>query len=163
MPGIFRPYNPPVTTRPLQQHEPGDQRYWYVSPERYLELLSELRIAAAALDPPPDSIVGIKRSGLFPAVYLSHQFKLPMLTDGEAKVFPCPKFSLPLVVDTAIWSGKTARRAVERLKRRGVEQVRVLAMFARDDPLPAVDGLHYLALTDRIIHFWYDEDEEAER
>ena len=149
-----------MTTRPLIQHAESDERYWYVSPERYLELLSELREAAAALDPFPDSIVGIKRSGLFPAVYLSHQFKLPMLTDGEAKVFPWPNFTAPLVVDTAIWSGKSARRVIERLRRRGVEQVSVLAMFAREDPLPEVDGLHYLALTDRIIHFWYDETEE---
>ncbi len=156
-------YNPPVTTRPLKEYAESDERYWYVSPERYLALLAELREAAPALDPPPDSVVGIKRSGLFPAVYLSHQLKLPMLTDGEAKVFPYPKFSRPLVVDTAIWSGKSARRVVERLRRRGVEQIRVLAMFAREDPRPEVDGLHYLELTDRIIHFWYDETkEEAE-
>gem|GEM_PF-2180725 len=152
-----------MTTRPLKEYAESDERYWYVSPERYLALLAELREAAPALDPPPDSVVGIKRSGLFPAVYLSHQLKLPMLTDGEAKVFPYPKFSRPLVVDTAIWSGKSARRVVERLRRRGVEQIRVLAMFAREDPRPEVDGLHYLELTDRIIHFWYDETkEEAE-
>lgn len=146
-----------MTTRPLK---PDDgERYWNVSPERYLSLLGELGDAVAQLTLHPDAVVGIKRSGLFPAVYLSHRFKLPMFTDGEAKVFPFPKFQHPIVVDTAVWSGKSARQAVQRLRKRGVERVPVLVMFAREDPLPEVDELHYLELTDRIMHFWYSEEE----
>jgi orotate phosphoribosyltransferase len=149
-----------MTTRPLREYDGSTERYWYVSEVRYFEALQALVAAVRALEPRPDSVVGIKRSGLFPAVVISHQLKLPMFTDGEAKVYPYPKFQLPVVVDTTVWSGASARRVQARLKRRGVEQVPVFAIWVREDPLPAVNELNYLAVCDRIMHFWYDEETE---
>jgi len=151
-----------MTTRPLQPHESGCNRYWFVSPERYHAALLSLGDLVAGLHPFPDCIVGIKRSGLFPAVYLSHRFKLPMFTDSEVKSLPMDRFSRPLIADTTVWSGKSARRTQGRLARCGVADPRVAAMFVRDDPFPEIDGLHYVELTDRIMHFWYDEEAEDE-
>jgi len=147
--------------RPLQPHRQGSERYWFVSAERFMAGVTALKDLFAALDPRPDCVVGIKRSGLFPAVYLSHVFELPMFTDGEAKVFPGDKFSRPVVVDTTVWSGVSVRRTYNRLMRAGVpaESIAALAIWVRDDPRPDVDRLHYLELTDRIMHFWYDEEE----
>ena len=154
-------YNPRVTTRPLQPHHESAERYWFVSAERYMEMLPRLHELAASLPMQPDVVIGIKRSGLFPAVYLSHVFKWPMLTDGEAKLFPYPKFQYPLIVDTTVWTGKSVRRAAARMARAEVPaaNIQVLAAWVRDDPFPSVDQLHYLELTDRIMHFWYDEEE----
>lgn len=138
----------------------GEERYWFVSAERYCATLRQLADSASTLPLTPDAVVGIKRSGLFPAVYLSHVFKLPMFTDGEAKAFPCPKLQFPLVVDTTVWTGKSLRRTLARLVRAGVPpgNLQALAAWVRADPLPAVDGLQFLETTDRIMHFWYEED-----
>src|ERR1051325_11498899 len=122
-----------------------------VPPERYLALLNELAAAAQALDPSPDSIVGIARSGLFPAVVLSHRLAVPFLTAAEARSFPWPRLGWPLIVDTVAWTGETLRRCQHRLARCGVprEQLRVLVMFARAEPLPPVPHLSWLHLTAR--------------
>jgi hypothetical protein len=127
----------------------------YVTPERYIDLLYELLDVARGFDPLPDSVVGRKRSGLFPAVFLSHQLSVPMFCGTEAKVFPYPKFLRPLVVDTTAWSGLTMRRILSRLKQRGVTKAIPLVMFARADPPPNVRGLNYLALSEYIPRFWY--------
>lgn len=125
-------------------------------------MLPRLAELAAGLPLKPDAVVGIKRSGLFPAVYLSHVFKLPMFTDGEAKVFPYPKFQFPLLVDATVWTGKSLRRAAARLERAGVpaSNLQALAAWVRADPLPTVAGLQFLEATDRIMHFWYDEEDQ---
>lgn len=129
----------------------------YVSVAHYVELLSGLLDATRALEPAPDSVVGIIRSGLFPAVFLSQQLDLPMFPGNEIRGFPCPRLSRPLVVDTVVWSGATMRRALRRLEARGVEAPRALAMYARAEPFPAVAGLIYLDLVGGIPRFWYDE------
>lgn len=131
-----------------------------VPPERYLALLDELCAAAHRLAPRPDSIVGIKRSGLFPAVVLSHRMELPFFTGTEAKQFPYPRLQWPLIVDTVAWTGETIRRCQNRLARSGVpeEQLRVLAMFARRDPPPPVEHLSWLETTARIPVFWYMDE-----
>jgi hypoxanthine phosphoribosyltransferase len=125
-----------------------------------LALVEQLCARAAALRPAADSVVGIKRSGLFPAVVLSHRLKLPFFTATEAKYFPYPRLASPLIVDTVAWTGETIRRCQHRLERAGVpeERLRVLVMFARLDPPPPVPHLHWLETTARIPQFWYAED-----
>ena len=132
----------------------------FVDAARYLALLEELATAARQLDPPVDSVVGIKRSGLFPAVVLSHRLKLPFFTATEAKYFPYPRLAWPLVIDTVAWTGETIRRCQHRLERSGVplDRLRVLTMFARLDPPPPVPHLTWLETSARIPEFWYAAD-----
>ena len=140
----------------------GAELDWYVPVRRYLAALDSLLDLVTGLDPAPDAVVGIKRSGLFPAVYLSHRLELPMFTDSEARSLPYPRLSRPVVVDTAVWSGKSVRRTQARLQRCGVPEVPVAVIWARADPFPEVDGLHYLELNTRIMHFWYEEETDHE-
>jgi orotate phosphoribosyltransferase-like protein len=138
----------------------------YVGVQRYVELLARLAAAASNITPRVDSVIGVIRSGLFPAAYLSHQFDWPLFTSADAKRLPLPRLMRPLIVDTTCWSGGTLRRLVNRLRRLGA-QPEVLVMFARADPIPAVDRLNYLELSARIPRFWYEEpggaDEELAR
>jgi hypothetical protein len=140
---------------PRKLHPPSDDAGWFVTAERFIELLPQLAAATRALSPPPDSVIGAKRSGLFPAVYLSYQLKLPMFTSGELPAFPAGRLVRPLVVDTMSWSGGGLRGVLGALERMGVVEPRALVMFARD-PLPDVRGLHYVHTSDRIVHFWYE-------
>lgn len=119
-----------------------------ISVEEYALLLWRLAGAAQCLDPPPDSVVGVKRSGLFPAVFLSHQLELPLFTGAEAKSFPFPRLRLPLLTDTTAWTGESLRRIAARLEKCGAE-ARVLVMFARADPLPPLIG--YTILKPRCV------------
>ena len=128
---------------------------WFVTAERFTILLTELVDVARTLNPAPDSVIGCKRSGLFPAVYLSYQLRLPMFTSGELPAFPAARLKHPLVVDTMTWSGGGVRSILSELERQGVAEARVLVMFARE-PLPPVRGLHYAYTSDRIVHFWYE-------
>lgn len=125
--------------------------------EYYVQLLQGLLEVTRGLTPRPDAVVGIQRSGLFPAVFLSQQLDLPMLVGSEVKSFPFPRLALPLVVDTVAWSGGTVRRVARKLERAGVVEVRTLVMFARADPFPEVPGLLYLRKAGGIPRFWYDE------
>jgi hypothetical protein len=129
-----------------------------VSPERFLALNELLLSRARALIPFPDSVVGMKRSGLFPAVFLSEQLRLPMLVNTELDSYPYPRLCRPLVVDTTAWTGSSLRRACARLERLGVTEVRVLVMFARRDPPPQLPGLEWLEQCTRIPRLWYDPD-----
>jgi len=129
-----------------------------VSPERFLALNEQLLARARAMTPSPDSVIGMKRSGLFPAVFLSEQLRLPMLVNTELDSYPYPRLCRPLLVDTTAWTGSSLRRAVARLERLGVRQVRVLVMFARRDPPPQVEGLEWLEQVTRIPRLWYDPD-----
>jgi hypothetical protein len=138
----------------------------YVGVQRYVELLARMSHAASNITPRVDCVVGAIRSGLFPAAYLSHQFDWPLFTSADAKRLPIPRLARPLIVDTTCWSGGTLRRLVHRLERLGAKP-EVLVMFARADPIPAVDRLNYLELSARIPRFWYEEpggaDEELAR
>jgi adenine/guanine phosphoribosyltransferase-like PRPP-binding protein len=123
---------------------------------RYIELLMRLAHTASRIQPRVDSVIAVIRSGLFPATYLSHQFDWPLFTSADAKRLPLDRLSRPLIVDTTVWSGGTMRRLHNKLMRLGA-QPQALAMFARADPIPAVDRLHYLELSARIPRFWYEE------
>lgn len=129
-----------------------------VSPARYLALLDALTARARTLLPAADSVVGMKRSGLFPAVYLSEQLRLPMFSHTELAGYPYPRLAQPLIVDTTAWTGGSLRHTILRLERAGVCEVRVLVMFARRDPPPQVPGLHWLEEVSRIPRLWYDPD-----
>jgi hypothetical protein len=123
--------------------------------ERYAQLLEELAVRARTLQPAPDSVVGLIRSGLMPAVYLSHQLHLPLFTSADVKRLPVPKLTRPLLVDTTCWSGGKLRMLAGKLERLGA-QPQILVMFARAAPLPAVDGLNYLYTSAGIPRFWYE-------
>ena len=129
----------------------------YVSEQAYLDLLAKLATVAHKLIPPPDCVIGMKRSGLFPAVYLSHQLHVPMLVDSETKNFPVGKFQLPLIVDTTCWNGRSLRVVYNRLVKAGVGEVRSLVMYARTDPQPNIEGLMHLQTVELIPRFWYSD------
>lgn len=119
-------------------------------------MLDGLLATTRAMHPAPDSVVGIQRSGLFPAVFLSQQLDLPMFAASEIGSYPYPRLSRPLVVDTVAWSGGSVRRAIRKLERLGVKQVTALVMFARAEPFPEVPGLLFLHTARGIPQFWYD-------
>lgn len=140
----------------MDARRPGDSPpQCFVSRERYFELLDRLRERARALDPPPDCVVGVKRSGLFPAVYLSQQLELPMFINTELANFPYPRLARPLVVDTSAWTGESLRRSLARLARRGVAEARCAVLLARAAPPPDVPGLMWLETAPSVPRFWY--------
>lgn len=134
------------------QHKPAQ----LVSAEQYLELLAGLKDLALKLDPVPQCVIGMKRSGLFPAVFLSHQLELPMLVQSELKGLGHGLFDTAMLVDTTAWKGNSLRKAALKLERAGVTTVHIVAMFSRRDPPPNVPGLRYLELADSIPRFWYE-------
>ena len=119
-------------------------------------MLDGLLTVTLKLTPRPDSVVGIQRSGLFPAVFLSQQLDLPMFGGSEIASYPFPRLNTPLVVDTVAWSGGSMRRTIRKLQRLGVEGVQSLVMFARAEPFPDVPGLVILHKVRGIPRFWYD-------
>ena len=129
----------------------------FVDAERFLALLESLTTRAAELTPLPDCLIGVKRSGLFPAVYLSERLDLPLFISTELASFPGGKFSYPLIVDTTCWSGSTLRRLTRKLDAAGAALVRSLVMFARAEPYPAVPNLLELELATSVPRFWYTE------
>ena len=136
----------------MSQRKPAE----LIGVDDYTALLDELRQLAASLIPAPECVIGMKRSGLFPAVYLSHQLELPMLVESEIRSMPCGKFSTALLADTTAWKGKSLRRATLKLERAGVEVVHIVAMFSRREPPPDVPGLCFLRRADAIPRFWYE-------
>jgi adenine/guanine phosphoribosyltransferase-like PRPP-binding protein len=127
-----------------------------VSAEQYLLLLDRLKELAAQLEPAPQCVIGMKRSGLFPAVYISHQLELPMLVHSELKGLKHGKFGTALLVDTTAWKGGSLRKAALKLERAGVETVHTAVMYARREPPPNIDGLRYLQRADSIPRVWYE-------
>ncbi len=129
---------------------------YLVSSTAYLELLERMARYVYDMQPQPDCVVGVIRSGLFPAVFLSHQLKLPFFASSDTANIPVERFRRPLVVDTSCWSGATVRRIQGRLLERGCEAVPVFAFYIRNFPRPDVDELHFLEASDHIMQFWYD-------
>lgn len=127
-----------------------------VSAEQFIELLDRMARYVDAMEPRPDCVVGVIRSGLFPAVYLSHQLKLPFFCASDIANIPAGGFRCPLVVDTSCWSGSTVRRLQTKLLETGCSRVPVFSMFIRNFPRPEVDELHFLEASDHIMRFWYD-------
>lgn len=127
-----------------------------ISPEQYTQLLGDLLAAACRLSPAPQCVIGMKRSGLFPAVFLSHQLELPMLVESEIKGLKPGRFDCALLVDTTAWKGNSLRKAALKLERAGCSTVHTLVMYARRDPPPSAPGLHFLHQADSIPRFWYE-------
>src|SRR5271170_1912868 len=88
----------------------------HVRGPEFLEALERLRDRLK--DVPADAVCGIKRSGFFPAVYLSHQLGLPMFADAEVDEIPA-RLARVLLVDSVARSGKTMERVKRRLIRAG--------------------------------------------
>ena len=102
---------------PRGEEQPGNlERACFVDASRFFALLEQLTQAAAELDPPADAVLGVKRSGLFPAVYVSERLDLAMFTSSEIASFPADKFSHPLIVDTTCWSGGSLRSLTRKLQ-----------------------------------------------
>lgn len=129
-----------------------------VSADEFLEALRVMLAAVRELSPPPGTIVGIKRSGLIPAVYLSEKLKLPMLVDSELKRREVVPTVPVLVVDTTYWTGKSLRKAVARLRRLGIADgdIFTLVIYQRRDAQPELENHRALELVGTIPVFWYD-------
>lgn len=78
---------------------------------RLLEIRQERRF---------DAIVAMKRSGLFLGVWASHALGLPLFVTSEFRGKPMDKFRNILVVDSAVCTGKTLRKAARQLQPRKV-------------------------------------------
>lgn len=78
--------------------------------EYYEDFLAKVRILSRKVRESgwlPDFVIGIGRGGLVPAVYVSHQLELPMLSiDHSAKV---PGFADELLAKVAAMSGAGSR------------------------------------------------------
>ena len=140
----------------LKQRIRGGGGQFFVSSDDYLGLLNRMARRVDIMQPRPDCVVGVIRSGLFPAVYLSHQLRLPFFCATNIDDIPVKRLRHPLLVDTSVWSGGTMRRLQCRLQERGFASAAVFAMYVRNFPRPQVDELHFLETSDHIMQFWYD-------
>ncbi|MEZ0228757.1 MAG: hypothetical protein ACAI25_09045 [Planctomycetota bacterium] len=122
----------------------------YVRGPEFLSALERLRDLLK--DVPADAVVGIKRSGYFPAVFLSHQLELPMFADVEADKIP---EDLPrvLLVDSVARSGRTMERVKRRLLRAG-KSVVTAVLYKENSTDYAVD--HFLEVHTDLVHFFYE-------
>ena len=105
---------------------PGAQ--YAVSAELYTQLLWRMVRYVEGMDPRPDCVVGVIRSGLFPAVFLSHQLKLPFFCASDVGNIPVGRLHTPLICDTSCWSGGTVRRLQTRLLELGCSAAPVFSM-----------------------------------
>ena len=79
----------------------------YIDYESFLARVGALSAQVAAGDWKPDFVIGVGRGGLVPAVYISHQLELPMLSiDHSSKV---PGFADELLTKVAQMTGEGAK------------------------------------------------------
>jgi hypoxanthine phosphoribosyltransferase len=122
----------------------------YVRAPEYHAALERL---AKKLEPVEvDCVLGIKRSGLFPAVFLSHRLGLPMFVDAEAGAIP-KKHGRVLVVDAVVNSGRTLERLRRRLLRSG-KAVVTAVLYKENQTSYPVD--HFLETHEDLVHFFYE-------
>lgn len=125
----------------------------YVRAPEYLEALDRLAARLEGLRGAEDqAIVGIKRSGLFPAVFLSHRLGFPMFADGEVAAIPA-KLSRVLLVDAVVNTGKTMERVKRRLVRGG-RSVTTAVLYKENASSYPVD--HWLEVHEALVHFFYE-------
>ena len=125
----------------------------YVRAPEYLEALDRLARRLESEHGATDlAVVGIKRSGLFPAVFLSHRLALPMFADGEIAAIPA-KLPRVLLVDAVARSGKTMERVKRRLVR-GSKKVTTVVLYKENATAYVVD--HFLEVHDDLVHFFYE-------
>ncbi len=122
----------------------------FVRGPEYLEAIERL---AARIDPAAwDAVVGVKRSGLFPAVFVSHRHELPFFTDSEVATIP-EKYARVLVVDAVVNTGGTLERVRRRLLR-AKKTVGTAVLYKENGSLYPVD-VHLETATD-LVHFFYE-------
>ena len=86
----------------------------------YLEDLNSLKGLILSVEYPKiDAIVALKRSGWIIGAYLSNQLTIPVFTVSEIDSIP-EEFSNILVVDDKIWSGKSIKKVVNKIKRKNI-------------------------------------------
>ncbi|HZU95914.1 MAG TPA: phosphoribosyltransferase family protein, partial [Planctomycetota bacterium] len=95
---------------------------------------------------------GIKRSGFFPAVYLSHQLGLPMFADAETSQIP-ERMGHVLLVDAVVNTGKTMERVKRRLLRAG-KTVTTAVLYKENSSSYGVD--RFLEVHTDLVHFFYE-------
>jgi hypoxanthine phosphoribosyltransferase len=122
----------------------------YVREPEYHDALRRL---AAALEPARwDAVVGLKRSGLFPAVFLSHQLRLAMYADSEVESLPA-KFERVLLVDAVVNTGKSIAKVKRALLSAG-KTVTTAVLYKENDSAYAVDV--FLERYPALVHFFYE-------
>ena len=88
-------------------HESAKPHLHYITNDAFLADVQSLAQLIGQSDWKPDFIIGIGRGGLVPAVYISHQTQLPMLSiDHSAKV---PGFADELLAKVAAKSAAGQR------------------------------------------------------
>ncbi len=122
----------------------------YVRAPEYLSALERLKDRVASA--PAEAVCGIKRSGFFPAVFLSHQLGLPMFADAEIDVIP-DSLRRVLLVDAVARSGRTMERVKRRLLRAGKE-VTTAVLYMENGSAYQVD--HFLEVHTDLVHFFYE-------
>lgn len=122
----------------------------YVRGPEFLAALERLR--EAVKDARADAVVGIKRSGFFPAVYLSHQLGVPMFADAEVDEIP-ERLHRILLVDSVARSGRTMERVKRRLLR-AKKDVVTAVLYKENATSYAVD--HCLEVHTDLVHFFYE-------
>jgi len=122
----------------------------YISISKYMSDLKKL--GDMVRKERPHCVVGIKRSGLFPAVFISHALGIPMFINTEVKSIPV-KYKRILFVDTTIDTGKTLRGAMSRLLD-GDHKI-FTAVLYRSQRAPEVDFC--IATVNAICTFFYEK------
>ena len=117
------------------------------------ELLAALETLSGRIDPSGlQAVVGIKRSGLFPAVFLSHRLGLPMFVDAEVGEIPA-RLERVLLVDAVVRTGRSLERVRRRLLRRG-KRVTTAVLYKENGSAHPVD--HFLEVHTDLVHFFYE-------
>ncbi|MBI3726030.1 hypothetical protein HY251_19040 [bacterium] len=120
---------------------------------RESDYVSALRELASRIGPSrADCVVGIKRSGLFPAVFLSHALTLPMFADGEIDAIP-PSLGRVLLVDAVVRTGRSIDKVKRRLVRAG-HSVQVAVLYKENASSYEVD--FFLEAYPALVHFFYE-------
>ena len=122
----------------------------YVRAPEYLAAIEKLATKLASAE--ADAVLGIKRSGLFPAVFLSHKLGLPMFADAEIDAIP-KKLAHVLVVDAVANTGKTMERVRRRLLRAG-KRVTTAVLYKENATPYEVD--FFLETQSDLVHFFYE-------
>lgn len=93
--------------------QPAGERAMNPTAIDYLQDLEALKEKVAQLK--IDAIVALKRSGWIAGVYLSNKLTIPVFTPSEIKSIPI-EFLVILVLDDKVWSGKSMRKVLNKLK-----------------------------------------------
>jgi hypoxanthine phosphoribosyltransferase len=122
----------------------------WVGEAEYVQALR--RLAAQVAGAQAHCVVGIKRSGLFPAVFLSHALTLPMFACAEIDAIP-RELERVLLVDTVVRTGRSIEKPKRRLLRAG-HAVTVAVLYRENGSDYPAD--HFLESYPALVHFFYE-------